>query len=454
MGVAVGDINNDSKPDILVTQYTGAKLFLNQTVDGQVKFVDITKAAGIDNPLWGTSASFLDYDRDGYLDLVIVNYVNYYASRWCADSSSKQDFCGPNAFDGRVTKLFRNLGRQPDNMPKFKDVSLASGVGKKRGPGLGVFCADFNGDHYIDIFIANDGKANHLWINKKDGTFSEQAALRGISANRMSKTEADMGIAIGDVDSDGLFDVFVTHLNTETHTLWKQKPKGFFRDKTSTLGVANTHWRGTGFGTTMADFDANGTLDLAIANGAVLRTKGKTPTNHPPELEAFWHPYCQQNQILSNDGTGNFTDISLDNPDFSKQAAVSRGLLVGDFNNDGALDMVVTRVGSSARLYLNVAKKHGSYLTITAIDPKLNRIAYGAEITLTADGKSQTRIVNPAYSYVCSNDPRAHFGLGDAKTVDHIQITWPDGYVELFPSTRTNQFITLKRGEGKPIKSE
>ncbi len=454
MGVAVGDINNDGKPDVLITQYTGAKLFLNQTVDNTPKFVDITKPAGIDNPLWGTSASFLDYDRDGFLDLAIVNYVNYYADRWCADSSSKRDYCGPNAFDGRVTKLFRNLGPQPDKTPKFKDVTLASGIGRKRGPGLGVFCADFNGDHYPDIFVANDGKPNHLWINKKDGTFSEQADLRGLAANRMSKAEADMGIAIGDVDSDGLFDVFVTHLHTETHTLWQQKPQGIFHDKTSTLGVANTHWRGTGFGTAMADFDANGTLDLVIANGAVLRTKGKIPTDIPPGLDKFWHAYCQQNQILSNDGTGHFTDISLDNPDFSKRAAVSRGLVVGDFNNDGALDMLITRVGSPARIYLNIAKSHGSFLTITAIDPKLNRIAYGAEITVTSGKKVYKRIVNPAYSYVCSNDPRAHFGLARAGKVDQIRITWPDGYIESFPGVEANQFLTLRRGSGKPAQSK
>ncbi len=450
-GVAVGDVNNDSRPDILITQYTGARLFLNQSEGAIPSFVDVTESSGIRNPLWGTSASFLDYDRDGFLDLVIVNYVDYYDDRWCSDSSSKREFCGPTAFQGRVTKLFRNLAAKNGVTPRFQDVTLASGLSVKRGAGLGVYCADFNGDQYIDIFVANDGMENHLWINRKDGTFIEQAAQRGLAYNRMSKTEGDMGVTIGDVDGDGLFDVFVTHLNTETHTLWKQRPRGIFQDVTSTFGVSQTKWRGTGFGTAMSDFDANGTLDLALVNGAVLRTKGDTPTNVPSGLAKFWHPYAERNQILTNDGNGRFTDVSPDNPAFSKQAAVSRGLVVGDFNNDGAQDMLVTRVDSPASLYYNYAKTRGSFLTITAVDPKLNRVAYGAEIVVRVGDKSFRRVVNPGYSYLCSNDPRAHFGLGKVESVDQISIAWPDGYTEKFPGVRANQFLTLERGNGEQL---
>ena len=453
MGVATGDVNNDGKPDVVVSEYGRTRLFLNRTESELPRFEDVSEAAGINNALWGTSTCFVDYDRDGWLDLVLVNYVNYDPSRWCADGSGRQDFCGPDAFNGRVTKLYHNLGRQTagnnmDGLVRFEDVTVQSGLAAHPGPGLGVFCADFDGDKWPDIFIANDGKPNHLWINGRDGTFKEEATLRGIGYNSMGKSEADMGVAIGDVDGDGSFDLFVTHLSTETHTLWRQRTRGNFQDTTATTGLTRSAWRGTGFGTVMADLDNDGALDLAVVNGRVTRSTGPTPPT-PAELAAFWHPYAERDQLFMNDGTGKFRDVSEVNAAFSAEASVSRGMACGDLDGDGRLDLLVTRIAGPVALYRNVAPNPGHWLMVRAIDPALKRDAFGAEIYVSAGDKSWMRWINPGYSYLSSNDPRAHFGLGNVEQIDSIRVVWPDGKEELFPGGNVDREIQIRRGKGK-----
>jgi hypothetical protein len=450
MGVAIGDVNNDGWPDVLVTEYGRIRLFLN---NGNGTFTDITKEAGLDNPAWGTSACFVDYDRDGWLDLVVVNYLDYIAGRPCADASGHREYCGPNSFAGRVTKLYHNLGRRagaPSQPIAFEDVTMKSGLGRLPGPGLGVFCADFNGDGWPDILVANDAKPNHLWINQRDGTFKEEAVPRGIAYNAMGKAEANMGIAVGDVDGDGLFDVFVTHLTDETNTLWRQGPRGVFQDRTVGLGLANPRWRGTGFGTVLADFDHDGALDLALVNGRVKRPVGSgAAATGTGGADSFWSRYAERNQLFANEGDGRFRDISLHNRPFSGSARVSRGLACGDIDGDGALDLLVTSISSPARLYRNIAPRQGHWLMIRALDPALHRDAYGAEITVRAGDRRWVRCINPGYSYLCSNDPRAHFGLGQVARVDEIAVLWPDGSEEIFPERLVDQVLVLRKGEGK-----
>jgi hypothetical protein len=463
MGVAIGDVNNDGWPDVLVTQYGGLKLFLN---NGNGTFTDISKEAGLDSLLWATSAAFVDYDRDGWLDLVVVNYVNYDPSLPCGTPAGQADFCHPRMFEGSVTKLYHNLGisaergarsaeraprsalrapRSALRAPRFEDVTLKSGLARAPGPGLGVLCADFNGDRWPDIFVANDGKPNHLWINQHDGTFKEEAVLRGVAYNAMGKAEGNMGIAQGDVDGDGLFDIFVTHLTEETNTLWKQGPRGIFQDRTLVSGLSRPRWRGTGFGTVFADFDHDGALDLAVVNGAVRRKESSAASTG----QGFWRPYAERNQLFANGGRGNFRDVSDFNAPFCGTPAVSRALVSGDIDNDGALDLLVTAIAGPARLYRNVAPKRGHWLLVRAVDPALKRDAYGAEITVEAGGRRWMRWINPGSSYLCSNDPRAHFGLGAAQRVDSIQVVWPDGSEETFPGRAADQLVVLRRGEGK-----
>ncbi len=442
MGVAIGDVNNDGWPDVLITQYGGVKLFLNNG-DGK-SFTDVTHAAGLDSLLWGTSAAFFDYDRDGWLDLVVVNYVDYDPSVECA-VGSRPSYCHPSSFSGTVTKLYHNLGPTPDGKGvRFEDVTLKSGLGRKPGPGLGVACADFNGDGWPDIFVANDDKANYLWINQHDGTFKEEALTRGLAFNVLSHNQGNMGVALGDVDGNGEFDVFVTHLTEELHTLWLQEPRGLFRDRTAAAGLAGPRWRGTGFGTVLADFDHDGALDLAIVNGRVAA--GAVPDG--TALGPHWSQYAERNQLFVNDGRGKFQDVSLANVPFCERAMVSRGLACGDIDNDGGMDLLVTTIAGPARLFRNVAPKKGHWLMVRAIDPKLKRDAYGARIVVEAGGRRWVSGIYPGQSYLCSNDCRAHFGLGSAQTVDSVRILWPDGTEEIFGRQQVDQLLTLRKGEG------
>jgi hypothetical protein len=446
MGVAVGDVNNDGWPDVLVTGYKEIHLFRN---NGNGTFTDITRESGLEDPFWSMSATFVDYDRDGWLDLVVVNYVDYDPSRRCDDTSGRRDYCGPNIFHGTVAKLFHNMGQKGKGAARavrFQDVTMSSGLGQKPGPGLGVACAKFSTLGGPDILVANDGQANHLWINQHDGTFREEALSRALAYNGHGMSQGNMGIALGDIDRDGLFDVFITHLNDETNTLWRQERTGLFLDRTVWAGLTDPSWRGTGFGTVLADFNHDGALDLALVNGRVLRG----PEEKGSGLDPFWRPYAERNQLFANEGKGQFREHSETDP-FGKPLGVSRGLACGDIDGDGAPDLLVTTVGGPARLYRNVAPKEGHWLIVRAIDPAHQRDAIGAEITVFAGPRWVGRI-DPGYSYLCSNDPRAHFGLGSADRVNLIQVHWPDGdnTEEIFPGCAADRVIVLRRGEGKP----
>lgn len=434
MGVAIGDANNDGKPDVFVTLYDGVKLFLNQ---GGGKFQDITKQSGVSNPAWSTSAAFFDYDRDGRLDLVIVSYVDYDPTWVCYGMSDRRDYCAPRTFKGRVSRLFHNETK--DGLVRFADVTEASGFSLVPGPGLGVVCADFDGDGWPDVFIANDGAANRLWMNQKNGTFKEEAVQRGIALNLMGIAQAGMGIALGDVDGDGLFDIFVTHLTEETHTLWKQGPRGLFTDVTGNSGLIAPTGRGTGFGALLADFDHDGALDLAIANGHV---RYRMPSADQ-SLGPFWSDYGDHNQIYRGDGRGKFADFSRRNPDISKRLTVSRSVIRGDFDGDGAQDLLIVSVAAPARLYRNVAPNRGHWLEVRAVDPKLNRDAYGAEIRLHFGSQTRTAWLHPAESYLGSSECVAHFGLGDINRVDRIVVSWPDGKKQEFTGVEVDRRVTL-----------
>src|SRR5439155_8971060 len=374
---------------------------------------------------WGMSAAFFDYDRDGWLDLIVVNYVDYSPSMKCPDAQGKPGYCGPSGFPGTISRLFHNLGARGGGI-RFEDVTMNAGLGKLVGPGLGVVCADVNGDRWPDVLIANDGHVNWLLINQRNGTFTEEAATRGIAYNEMGAVQANMGIALGDADGDGLFDILVTHLNTETHALWKQGPIGYFQDRTSASRVGASAWRGTGFGTVFSDLNNDGAPDLLVVNGGIKRLTSDPAPYGKANSDAFWNGYEQRSQIFANDGNGTFTDISDRNLAFSGTAAVARGLAVGDLNNDGGPDLLVTRIAAPARVYRNIAPR-GHWLTVRVVEPALGgRDAYGAEVTIDAGGRRRTVWVNPSQSYLCSNDPRAHFGLGSTNWVEGINVVWPD----------------------------
>jgi hypothetical protein len=443
MGVAVGDANNDGRPDVVVTQYGGIRLFLNQ---GLGKFRDVTREAGLTNPTWGTSVAFVDYDRDGWLDLVVVNYVDYDHTIPCTGPLGKKEYCAPKNFRGRVTRLFHNLGGASASAPRFEDVTEKSGLARRTGPGLGVVCADVDGDGWPDFFVANDGKPNHLWMNRKDGTFTEEAVERNVAVNGMGQAQAGMGIALGDVDGDGLFDLYVTHLGHEGNTLWRQGPRGSFQDRTPRAGLGGSVARGTGFGTLLADFDNDGALDLAVVNGRVTAAAEVKDWSLGP----FWSWYGEPNQLFHNDGRGRFRNVSAHNAPFCGAVNVARGLAQGDIDGDGGVDLLVTTVGGPARLFRNVAPGRGHWLQVRATDPILCRDALGSEVRVRAGGHTWIRWLHPAESYLCSSEPRAHFGLGAADRVEGIDVLWPDGNREEFPGCPADRSVELRKGEGRP----
>ena len=449
MGITVGDVNNDGLPDILVCEYGGVRLFLNL---GGGRFRDITREAGLSDPHWAMSASFFDYDRDGRLDVVVVNYVSY-AERPCPDPAGALDYCAPAAFEGTAPHLYHNLGSLPGggkNGARFADVTLRAGLGRAPGPGLGVATLDFNGDGWPDILITQDGRPNRLWINGHDGTFRDQALLSGIAVNGAGQAQANMGIGLADTDGSGLPSVFVTHLTEEGNTLWARHGPGLFEDRTAAVGLASGT-RGTGFGTVMADFNNDGAPDIALVNGEVRRERfGQPPAASVAGLGPHWSPYAQTNQIFANDGRGRFRNVSGDNAPFCDAPNVGRGLACGDIFNDGGQDLLVTSIAGPARLFRDVAASRGHWLEVRAVDPRYGgRDAYGARITVTAAGRRRFGWINPAYSLACSNDPRAHFGLGPTDRVDEISVLWPDGKAEAFPARAADQVVTLRRGDGK-----
>ncbi|VTR96850.1 CRTAC1 family protein [Tuwongella immobilis] len=448
MGVAIGDLTNDGLPEILITQYRSVKLFLNR---GGLKFLDITASAKLNNPLWATSAVMVDYDRDGWLDLAVTNYVDFVEHWVCRGATNEPDYCNPKNFAGTVTKLYRNLGISPLAAPEslqFEDRTVPAGLAQSPGPGLGIVAADFTGDGWPDLLIANDGKPNHLWINQRNGTFREEGIPRGIAYTLMGQAQAGMGIALGDVDNDSLLDVYMTHLTVEMNTLWKQKPAGVFKDVTPLAGLTQTRWRGTGFGTLMRDFDRDGWLDLAIVNGRVSRESVPTPK---PGIAEHWQPYAERNQLLRNRGNGQFADRSRNEPAIAGHFTVARGLASADWDHDGRDDLLMTAIGEPARLLRNVGEHSGHWLQIRAMLGSAKRDALGAEVRLTIGNQSQFRLIQSAESYLSASSPIATFGLGDSTQVDAITIRWPDGQFERFPGGAVDRRITLTQGQGTKV---
>ncbi|MFP5379105.1 MAG: CRTAC1 family protein, partial [Vicinamibacteria bacterium] len=420
---------------------------------GNGTFVDATGKAGIDNPGWGASAAFVDIDRDDWLDLVIANYLQYDDTKPCMDDAGQRDFCGPFSFDGATARLFRNRGltRPPTGSGApahvaFEDISVEAGLASATGAGMGVVVADADGDRWPDILIANDGRANHLWMNQRDGTFRDEAVMRGVAFNAVGRAEANMGIAVGDPDGNGLFDLFITHLTDETHRLWMQVEPGVFTDGTTAAGLMNAP-RSTGFGTMFADFDHDGAEDLVVVNGRVSRPR---ETVAATTATVDWSPYTERNFLYRNTGAGTFEDISALSPALGGTAGVYRAVVAADLDNDGRLDLVVTRLDGPPVLLRNVVASQGHWVMVRTVDPALGRDAQGAVLTVVAGGQRWRRWMHPAVGYMSSGDPRAHVGLGDASRIDTFEVRWPDGTDEVFPGSDADRVVTLEKGTGRP----
>jgi enediyne biosynthesis protein E4 len=432
MGAAVGDINNDGWPDLYLTNLGSNQMYLNK---GDGTFDDVTKNTATDDPRWSTAASFVDYDRDGWLDLIVVNYAEFSTTNSpnCYAPTSARDYCTPRVFRAPGNRLFHN---RRDGT--FEDVTVAAGIDKEFGHGLGVVTADFDEDGWIDIYVANDGDPNQLWINQKNGTFKNEALLAGAAVNRDGKAEAGMGVDAGDFDGSGTDDIFVTHLMEETNTLFTNIGAAVFEDRTRETGLGMPGRRFTGFGTLFFDYDNDGWLDLLVVNGAVQLL---------PELMRKGDPFPlgQPNQLFRNTGNGRFVEIVEQAGSSFQLLEVSRGAAFGDIDNDGDTDVLVTNNNGPVRLLLNQLGSRNHWLGLRIIG-KNGRDLLGARVDIVLR-KNQIlrRRVRTDGSYLSANDPRVLVGLGSATQVEAVRIRWPDGSVAELKAPPVDRYTTIKQ---------
>jgi len=408
MGVATGDFNNDGRIDLLTTNFGSNVLFANQ---GNGTFRDVTaESPAIRKPNdWSTSASFFDYDRDGWQDLVILSYVDFSiaSNKRCQAATGETDYCTPIVYRPVAARLYHN------ERGKFVDVTVKAGIDKVRGPGLGVLAIDVNKDGWMDLFVANDTSANHLWINQKNGTFLESALVHGVAYSEDGQPKAGMGVAAGDYDNDGADDLLVLNLMREGATLFRNGGKGDFQDVSMATKIHALTFAYTGFGVGWLDFDNDGLLDLFLANGAVTRRE---------EQRGQPYPFREKNLLLRNAGA-TFADVTDQAGDAMRQLEITRGAAFGDIDNDGRTDIVVMNNNGPARLLKNEGTS-GNWLSVELKGPGLG---IGARAGVTADGSTpRWRTVHSDGSYLSASDLRASFGLGKGAP-SSVMVEWPDG---------------------------
>ena len=436
MGVAVGDIDNDGFADVFVTHFGAPNQLFRNNGDGT--FTDITQKAGVrGDGHWGSSATFFDYDRDGFLDLFVANYVDYSLEKnqKCYASTSARDYCAPSAYRHAPGILYRNRGDGT-----FEDASVRSGITQAFGAGLGVMAVDVDGDGWTDLYVANDGNPNQLWINRKNGTFKNEAEIRGSAVNADGVAEAGMGIDIADFDGNGTEDIFLTHLTREKSTLFFNRGEGYFEDRSVEVGVAAPSIPFTGFGTAFFDYDNDGWLDIVAANGAVhLIEELKSPQDP--------YPLQQKNQLFHNGGNGRFEDVTASAGKVFQLLAVGRGLAAGDLDNDGGTDLVINNNNGPLRVIMNKAGAAKPWLGLRLVTGK--RDAYGAKVEIRRPGlPTLWRRVRADGSYLSANDPRILVGLGEVPRIEGLTVHWPDGKHESFAIPPLRQYTTLVQGAG------
>jgi len=440
LGVAVGDIDNDGDRDVYVSNLGADRLYRN---DGSGVFEDVTAESGIEIDGFSASAAFFDYDRDGNLDLYVAQYVIWDDGVRCTASSGQVTYCGPTAFQPTSDYLLRNEGGG-----RFVDVSEASGIARVSASGLGVLIEDFDLDGWPDIYVANDAYANNLWINQRDGRFVDDAFVLGAAFNNQGRPEAGMGVLAEDLDNDGLVDLFVTHLDQETNTLYRGLPdRAGFDDATSKAGLGMASWHLTGFGAGAFDLDLDGDLDLAVVNGRVTLAATARETHLPPP----WDRLAEPNQIYLNQGGAVFEPGGPEVGVFSSRVEISRGLVAADLDRDGDRDLVMANIQGAPRIFRNDAPRQGDWLQVRAVDPNLGRDALGARVGIERAGHTIWRTIRRASGYLSSGPPVGYFTLPLGEPFDSLRVRWPDGLEEVFPGGSGNRALTVRRGDGEPV---
>ncbi len=445
MGVATGDFDNDGFTDLYVTALGANQLWRNRG-DGTLE--ELAARLGVGDGLWGAPATFFDFDRDGWLDLFLGNYLTYDpdSAPACADASGRADYCGAVRFPGQPNRLWRNRGGEASG---FEDVTTAAGLsGVEPQRTLGALAADLDDDGWPDLFVANDAGPNRLWRNRGDGTFAEDGALAGVAVNGRGQEEASMGVDAADLDRDGDLDLVATHLVIETHTLYENRGRGLFTDITAASGLGPPSRLHTGFGAVFFDANGNGWLDLFVANGAVQHIAELVRRGDPLPLHENDQLFLHR---ASGGGIG-FVELpapsSIGDEVFPGPSSVSRGAAVGDLDNDGDLDLVVTNNGGPVRLWIQ-RRKPAPWIGLDLRTGDSGRPALGARVDLVLrSGVVRARAASDG-SYLSARDPRVTLALGDPEDLRAIEVRWPDGTRERWPPVAPGRYHTLRQGEGE-----
>jgi hypothetical protein len=426
MGAAVGDVNNDGRPDLLVTNFGANTLYVNL---GEGRFRDVTAESPSVRKAdyWSSSASFFDYDRDGWQDLIVLTYVDFSlrANKKCSAPTGEPDYCTPVAYHAVAATLFHN------EHGRFVDVTAKAGLDKARGPGLGVVAVDVDKDGWPDLFVANDTTANHLWMNQRNGTFVEAALERGVAYSEDGQPKAGMGVAAGDYDNDGDDDLLVLNLNREGASLFRNDGKGFFTDVSPVTRIHSLSLSYTGFGVDWVDFDNDGCLDLFFAHGAVTIRE---------EQRGQASPYIEKNLLLRNacGASPVFENVTAQAGDVMQLVEVSRGAAFGDIDNDGRVDIVLTNNNGPVRLLHNETRP-GGWLSVDVG-------TLGARVGVLRSGQPALwRRSHTDSSYLSAGDPRVHFGLGASTKIEKLIVEWPDGTRQEEPAPAPNRQIRIRR---------
>ena len=438
VGVASGDYDNDGWTDLYITALGPNRLLRNR---GDGSFEDVTRVVGAQDARWSVPAIFFDFDRDGWLDLFVGNYVDYSVetNKECRTLAGSLDYCGPLSYAAAPDSLWHNSGDGA-----FEEVSARAGTHQTFGNALGAISADFDGDGWQDLFVANDGVPNQLWINQGDGTFRDEALLSGTAVNSLGRPEASMGVTAGDFDNDGDLDVFLTHLAKETNTLYRNEGSGFFEDATTVTRLGAPSLPYTGFGTAFLDYDNDGWLDLVVVNGAV-----HIPADGHLANSAF--PLDQPNQLYRNTGDGHFENVTAIAGSSFHRSEVSRGLLTGDLDNDGDVDLVIVNNGSPTRLLINEVGHENHWLGLRLVVGEGLHDDLGAWVAVHREGSQVLRRqVTTGGSYGSASDPRLLFGLGEEPEIERVVAVWTDGLREEW-QVQVDRHTVLRKGRGRAL---
>ena len=443
-GVCSGDYDNDGHDDLFVTYWGQNRLYRNR---GNGTFEDVTAAAGLRSvkPRWGAGCAFLDFDRDGRLDLFAANYIDFDLASAPVPESGLCRYkglpvaCGPPGLPGGKNVLYRNMGKGA-----FEDVSERSGITRATGTyGLGVSTLDFNDDGWVDLYVANDSNPSALYLNNRDGTFKDVGVSSGCAYSQDGKPQAGMGVAAGDYDRNGTIDLFKTNFAGDTSTLYANDGKGLCEDRTFAAGIGlNTRW--LGWGVSFVDLDNDGWLDLFLVNGHVYPEVGRLKT------EAA---YKQRKVVYRNLGNGRFEDVSMRLGEPITTPAAGRGAAFADFDNDGDIDVIVNNMNAPPDVFRLDLSPGAHWTTLKLVGTESNRSAIGARIRLFASDGMQVQEVRGGGSYYSQNDLRVHFGLGQTKRIDRVAIRWPNGREEQWKGVAVDRIVTLTEGTGAEVGS-